>query len=350
MASDVGSDVEDFETSKQPQRRKKPIADEDDDQGGAAVVEHVEKKAKTTEGNDGEDEPVLGEARRGEEPPPSFVRPDHVLVPDQKNPDKMYARTMNVKDICSIITGCCAVPGVEAVLLTFSPQGLEFYTKPAKISPVCVSAFYSKSNFCTYKVSQTVKHVVQKSQLDDLKKRIAKDVEFLEITEGTEGFVAGGRRTYKTGGGCDFEINLDSLDESLISVTDMSTLRWNLQVRTASQHFADNVNFFDDTVKWIQLSVKPKLLEFTGIRDTGTTSKKVNQMINSEFAGEYHALFNKKLLKGVTAARDIHKALCISFNITESDFPVHFMYEMGQDHPQSHFSVYIAPCNAEDRD
>lgn len=358
--SDVGSDVEDFETSKAPQKRKKVAADDDDDAAGAAVVEHVEKKSKadlaTTAGatneEGAEEEDGVGEARRGEEPPPSFVRPDNVLDHEKKTDagGQMYTKTMNVKDICSIITGCCSVPGVEAVLLTFSPQGLEFYTKPAKISPVCVSAFYSKSNFCTYNVTDTVKHVVHKAELDDLKKRVAKDVEFLEITDGSDGFVVGGRRTYKTGSSCDFKINMTSMDETTLSVTDMSNLRWNLQVRTASQHFADNVAFFDDQVKWIQLAVKPKLLEFSGIRDTGSRSKQVNQMITSEFTGEYKALFNKKVLKGVTAARDINRALCISFNISENDFPVHFMYEMGQDQPQSHFSVYIAPCNAEDRD
>lgn len=363
MASDVGSDVEDFEATQGPRRRKKPITEEDEEAGApsaaAATTATTKKKPKTGKNSADEDagpaedaEEDPGPARRGEEPPPSFVRPDHVLEHDATQPGQMYAKTMNVKDICSIITGCCSVHGVETVLLTFSPLGLEFYTRAAQFSAMIVSAFYSKANFCQYNVHQTIKHVVRKSELDDLKKRIAKDVDFLEITNSTEGFIAGGRRTYKTGGGCDFQIQMNSMDETLLPVVDMSTLNWNMQVRTASQHFSDNVAFFGDQDKFIQLALKPKLLEFSGIRDTGSKSKQINQTIISEFTGQYRALFQKKMLKTVTAARDINRALCISFNLTElqSNFPVHFQYELGQDHPQSHFSVYIGPSNADDCD
>ena len=353
--SDVGSDAEDFETSASARRRKPPSDD-------AAESEAPLKKVRREDGptEDGaaaagaahdEDDPDLGEARYGEVPAPSFERPAHVLAApasDGKSSLNMYVKTLNVKDICSIITGCCSLPGVEAIMITFTPAGMEFYTKPSRVSPLVVQAFYGKSNFTTYQVSSDISHVVPKGELDDMKKRIAKEVEFLEIKDGTDGFVAGGRRTYKKGGSCDFHINLSSMEDNTIAVVDMSTLKFNLQVRTASQHFADNVAFFDDQVKYIQLAVKPKLLEFKGLRDTGSISKSIDQIINDGFSGEFKAIFTKKNLKAVTSARDINQALCISFNLTEMDFPIHFMYEMG--HDKSHFSVYIAALTADERD
>lgn len=235
--------------------------------------------------------------------------------------------------------------------MTFTPAGMEMYARP-NVSPAIVSAFYSKDNFREYKVDTSVRHVISKTELDDLKKKVSKDVEFLEISANADGYVIGGRRAYKIGGGCDFTIQLTAITpDTKIVVVDMSSMVWNLQVRTASQHFSDNVGFFDDSIEFVKLTVKPKLLEFKGIRDTGSTSKSINQVIQSQFSGEYKALFNKKMLKVVTAARDINRALCISFKIDESaaDFPVHFMYEMGQEKPQSHFSVYIAPCSGDER-
>jgi hypothetical protein len=183
--------------------------------------------------------------------------------------------------------------------------------------------------------------------LDDLKKRISKDVEFLEITDEVTGFVAGGRRTYKKGGGCDFNISLTTMEEDLVekSVNMAAALQFKMQIRTASQHFSDNIAFFDDQIKFIELSVKPSLLEFKGIRDSGTTSKTINQVINDGFFGEYVALFSRKQLKCVTSARDINQALCISYNTEKTNVgPVHFMYELDQAQPRSHFSVYMMPC------
>lgn len=353
--SDIGSDVEDFEKSEKSEtqsRRRKPTAEADGGTEAGTITEGTSKKLKIHDmfdettvvgggGGEGENDGV-GEPRRGEEPVSSFERPDHVLHCSE---ERMHVKTMNVKDICSIITGCCAMPGVEGVLVTFGLEGLEFYARPDRSAPLLAHAFYHKANFSKYQVTKKISRVVPKTELDDLKKRIAKDVEFLEISDGVDGFVAGGRRTYNTGGGCDFTINLSSMEESSVCIVDLSSVRWNMQVRTASKHFSDNISFFDEHVKWIELAVSSKLLAFNGLREAGTTSKSINQTISSDFQGQYKACFNRKNLKSVTSARDINRTLCISFNITTFDFPIHFMYEMGQEQPQSHFSVYVAPSN-----
>lgn len=77
----------------------------------------------------------------------------------------------------------------------------------------------------------------------------------------------GGQRTYKCGGECTFEINLTSIEVvPAIEILDMSNMQWNWEIRTASQHFADNVAFFDDQIEFIQMAIRQERLEFEGVR------------------------------------------------------------------------------------
>lgn len=330
--SDVGSDVEDFE-GRRPGKRAR-AAEPQATAPQPVVAEDEDEKAH--------------EAARGEAPVPVSQRPPNVLEAAHLAAHKMFVKSLSVKEMCNIISGCCSVPNMEAVMLTFSPQGLEFYGKPAAKGPVIVQAFYHKNNFSEYRVVRQIQYLIPKYELEDLKKHISKDVEAIEFTTHSNGFVVAGRRKYKNGGACDFQINLSNLDGIEYSVSDMSELRWNLQVRTASMHFSQNVNFFDDSIKHIQLVIKEDKLEFYGYNSFGVKSRHINQMLSSKFQGEHKAIFNKKMLKSVVGARDINKTLCISFNVTEQSFPVHFMYEMGQEQPQSHLSIYLLPMVADE--
>lgn len=348
--SDAGSDQEDFEASNNAGKKKRPTRDDE--------IEQAEKKPKTEaptqeeaeEKGDGEDDAPNEGPTRGEVPVVDYTPPDTVLDNAPKS-KQIYAKTLNVKDICNILGGCCAIPNIAEVIMTFKPTGLELYARPAT-SPVIVNAFYSnsKENFREYKVETTVEHTISKAELEDLKKKVGKDVEFLEFQNNAEGFKIGGRRVYKTGGSCDFTVQLTSISPQT-KVVDMSSLVWNLQICTASQQFFDNVSFFDESIEFIKLTLQSKSLVFKGFRDTGSATKSVIQPIQSEVTGGYDALFNKKMLKAVTSARDINRALCISFKLDDQTcMPVHFKYEMGKEAIQSHFSVYVAPMGGEERE
>lgn len=74
----------------------------------------------------------------------------------------------------------CTVPDVPILLCTFR------YAKPEG-SPSIVTAFLSNTTFSEYNIKHAIDYTISKAELDDLKKRVAKDVEFLEIRATEEG-------------------------------------------------------------------------------------------------------------------------------------------------------------------
>jgi len=242
--------------------------------------------------------------------------------------------------------GCCNIPNIEFVIMTFAQEGMQLYAKPSE-SSAAITAFLGKDYFSEYRVSKTTKRVLEKSRLESLKKKISKEVESLEITPlttGLEGYTFSGYRVYKTGGKCKFTFNCPERAED-IDVVDFSSSRWDWQIKTSSQKFKDNVEFIDDSNDYIQMSIKSDGLEFTGIRDTGHIGETINQEIEGKITDKFEALFQKKYLKILTSTKDLNRMLTISFNLESNTlFPVHFCYELDQSQPQSQFSCFIMPA------
>jgi len=259
----------------------------------------------------------------------------------------LYVKTQNVKDFANVLGGCCSIPGVAHVIMTFAPSGMQLYAKPND-SPTAVTVFFSREMFTEYKVTKETRRMLDKARLDSLKKKINKEVEFLEIRSWTDtpGFTFSGYRCYKTGGKCQFTFNIADVVHSM-EIFDMSTFKWNWQIRTSSQKFKDNIDFIDDSNEFIRVCIQDSSLEFCGIRDNGQVGEIVNQEIENKFTEKFEALFQKKYLKIVTSSKDLNKSLTISFNLDDPSnpdvLPVHFCYELDQATIQSKFSCFIVP-------
>ena len=329
IMSDVSDNEQDFEN---PKKRKT----DDDDEEPAATKRGKKKDEPLGVGDD--------EGNRGTLPEISFVRPSQAL--DAKDIDStMYAKTQGVKDLCNVLTGCCAVPGIEYIRMTFTPDGMQLDAIPTD-SPTMVQAFFNKDSFSEFKVSKVTTHVLSKVTLDNLKKKVAKDVEFLEITTNGAGFTVAGFRTYKTGRKCRFSILLGAMEQD-VPRPDLSLYSWNWMIRTSSQQLTDNISFFDDSNEFIRMTIKPDLLEWEGVKSSGAVTISIDQEIESKLTDKYEVIFQKKYLKIVTAAKDTNRTVSVKFNMDENVVPIHFMYELDKFQPASHFSAYIAPCNAD---
>jgi hypothetical protein len=201
--------------------------------------------------------------------------------------------------------------------------------------------------FTDYRVTKQTRRILDKNRLDSLKKKISKEVEFLEITSCTEypGYTFSGYRIYKTGGKCKFTVNISDVHNP-IHLVDMSDIEWSWHLRTSSQKFKDNVDFIDDSNEFIQMTIKSKSMEFRGVRDTGQIGETIDQETESKIEDtiKFDAMFQKRYLKIITATKDLNRSVNISFNLEDPDmppYPVHFSYEMDQSSPQSHFSAYL---------
>lgn len=282
-----------------------------------------------------------------DEPEMTFVTPQKV-VEDREYDDDFYVKTLAVKDFGNAIMGCTMNPGVEYVSMMFDPKGMQLYAKAAS-SPSVATTFFNKEMFEVYNVKKKFCRVLMKSRLESLKKRINKEVEFLEITnsEDGNGFKFSGHKVYKIGGKCAFSVNItDNAHDT--QVVDMSSIEYQWHLKTSSQKFKDNVEFIDDSNEYVQMVVKGNSIEFKGIRDTGDIGESIDQETESKISQDinFKSLFYKKYLKVITAVKDLNRTLNISFNLDDPDalvYPVHFSYELDKENPQSHFSAYLLP-------
>lgn len=312
--SDV-SDSEASETRYNVLKRKRPVGYEND----------MSKKKSSNEENTG------------------FSPVQDEKINDEKD---FFAKTMNVKDFCNVLVGFGNIPNLEHILVQFGPQGMMLYGKPME-SPVVVTSFWNKSMFQDYKCGEVFKKWVSKSRFENLRKKISKDVEYINIsniTEGTSGFKFSGDRLYKTGGKCHFSFNVFEWTCNVDPVEMNVTYSWH--VSTSSQKLKDNIDFMDDKSEFISVNLENKSLLFEGISETGLVAERIGHETEaSELSVKFNCLFYKRFLKIITSTQALHKTVTISFNPDEDTcvYPVLFSYTLDQSNPQSHFSAYLLP-------
>jgi len=320
-----------------------------------------ETEEKTDELVDEEEEEPKGKRRKVEstapkeveqhdkdvaQPERTFVQPTDILN-DQDHDPNMFVKTVNVKDFTTVLVGCCATPGCDNIVFTFAPEGLQIYTRPAQ-SPGIVTAFFNKEMFSEYRVTKTTQRVLEKSRLESLKKKISKEVLFIEITSWQEnpGFTFSGFRDYKTGGKCKFDFNIAEIVDP-VKIIDMKSLSWQWLVRTDAQKFRDNVDFIDDSNEFIKMTIYQNKVQFQGLRDTGQIGENITQdLVDSNVLEKFQALFHKKHMKVITATKDLNRSLNIAYNIPSENspiVPVHFFYELDQAQNRSVFSCFLLP-------
>lgn len=263
-------------------------------------------------------------------------------------------RTSNVKAFCNVLFALHSIPNVERILMQFSPAGMVMYAKPRE-SPVIVNSFWNAEGmFDEYVCSGQVSKWIAKERLETLRKKIAKEVEELVITslesESAAGYSISGECTYKSGGRCEFNINLFEWtcnDEPV-----QMDIVFNWHVTTSSQQLKANIDFMDDKGEFISMKLDQKKITFSGIAECGLVGESITHDIDEvglEVA--FNALFYKRFMKIVTAAQGLHSSVTISFNPDTSSavYPVQFLYQLDHSEQQSHFSAYLLPfVNAEE--
>jgi hypothetical protein len=266
----------------------------------------------------------------------------------------MKVKTLNVKDFRNTLVGCCNIPDISSIVITFTPQGMQIFAQP-QTSSTFVTTYFNKEFFSEYNVQCTTQRIVQKSRLDYLKKNISKDVTFLEITawHANSGFTFSGYRSYKSGGDCRFRVNIAEIIDASIDtkkIPDMSQFQWSYVLRCSSETFKNNIDFIDDDNESVRISIENNKIEFQGIQENGSEGESIVQEIESNISEKFDALFHKKHLKIITATKDLNRSLTIRFNIPSVEFavfPVVFCYELDNASPMSTMSCYMMPKGIE---
>jgi hypothetical protein len=271
-------------------------------------------------------------------------------TPDQeeKNSGGISAKTMNVKDFCTVLSGFGSTPDLSLVLFSFDSDGMKLYAKPAS-SPVVIQSFWNKSMFQGYKCEEKVMIWVQKSRLEEIRKRIVKDVECLHISsmpssDSNGGLIFSGSMAYKSGGSANFSINAFQY-ESTEEVYKMD-LEYNWHVVTSSEKFKTDVEFIVDGSECVSMRLENKELALRGVTDMGLIGEEIkHETDSSDLTVFFTSMFTKKYLKIVTSTQALHKTVNIAFIEDDSSVvkPVLFSYHLDQSSVQSHFSVYIVP-------
>jgi hypothetical protein len=195
--------------------------------------------------------------------------------------------------------------------------------------------------------------MVDLARIQSLKKRINKEIPFLEITSSKDptcpGFTFSGLKEYKTGGKAKFDFNIAEIVEDM-QITDFRGIKWQYLVQIDAQKFKDNVDFLDDNNEFIAITIHGKNIYFQGIRETGQKGEIIShELDNSDVPDKFEALFQKKQLKIVTHTRELNKMLNIAYNNDGIIWPVHFFYEMDQAQQRSVFSTILIPsCGNKD--
>jgi hypothetical protein len=259
--------------------------------------------------------------------------------------DQLFAKTMNIKDFCCIISGLGNIPNLEHVLFQFTHKGMLIYAKPVT-SPVMAISFWNPGMFQNYKCTGNISKWVSKCRLENLRKKISKDVQHLDIScisEGQPGLEFSGTRLVKTGGECKFSFNIFEWKVPLDPIK--IDINYNWHVSTAAEKFKDNIEFIDDKSELISIRLNKSSFVFQGITDTGLVAEEISHKTDSCVQVNFNCLFYKRYLKIITAAQSLHKTLNISFfpDEEEETYPVLFSYELDQSSPKSHFSVYVLP-------
>lgn len=258
-------------------------------------------------------------------------------------------RTLNVKQFVQVLTGLCEVPGVKYIHMELNPEGMSLYAAPPD-SPSFVKVFLNKATFVNYNVPSSVRRLFDADRIDKCLKKRLKDIAVLTISvaKGFEGFTFSGKKQYKNGGDCDFEIHLQDLDEPGHGVIDHTSFSLPWTVTTSSEKFHDNVDFMDNANEFVQIIISKSSIIFNGVKSTGEISEKITQDVETNMLREdFSFILTKDYLKIVSSTSDINKSLRISFKMDDADSylasPILFSYEIDQHFPPSHFSTYLCP-------
>lgn len=261
----------------------------------------------------------------------------------------LKAKTLNVKDFCTVVESMAKIPNLEHVYIEFDKTGMTIYAKPPS-SPVLTHTFWSESMFSVLMCTSPVKKWVSKKRLDMIRKKLGKDIQHITFTEmeNGAGFQISGEKQSKTGGMSDFYFNIA---EWTCTVQPFQlNIEYNWHVTTSSEKFKENMDFMDETCEIISINLHGQQFTFDGIDGTGQTVASIGHKTDS-FNNQlkFDALIYFKYLKIVSSAHSLHKSLNISFLKDKDDdvFPVLFSFTLDQTPPGSHFSVYILPL-AED--
>lgn len=307
-------------------RRGSPAAEEENKEDGPS------KRRKTSSQEEEEDTVKIAE-------PSHFVAQTKAT----QSQEALYVKTLNVSDFSVQLNSMCSLPNVESIFIKFDETGMTMYCHP-KQSPTIAISFWNRNTFEKYECKGEIKKWVSKDRLASLKKKISKDVKFLEVTlnQDSPGFCFSGYRTYDQGDGGNFSHNVYEWMNTEKPMNIPCQYKWH--VTTSSKKFKDNVDFIDDKNEFIGLNIMDKKLTFRGLVGEGDVAEKIDHETFTSISKEFYVLFYKKYLKVVTSAHGLNKSMTISFS-DENQYvpPTLFTYALDKEQPQSHFSVYIVP-------
>lgn len=268
---------------------------------------------------------------------------------DDENDVDFVIKTGSVKQFVNVLSGFGHMD-IECVVMAIAPSGMQLYAVHNKGAAV-LSAVFARSMFEPepFDVPGQVTRIFDRNRVESLKKKIAKDVESLEISNWPEGpgFKFKGEVNIK-GVRSFFEFYLAHRKVD-VEVVNLSRWLWHWQVITSAHTFKKNVEFIDNSNGFIELSLhKDGKIEFRGVQDTGEVGEVIGHQTESKLDQEFRAVFVKKLLRVVTASCALNNTLKIGFNLDERhiSWPVHFSYEIEPTVPPSIFSCFIMPAGS----
>ncbi len=267
--------------------------------------------------------------------------------------ESFYVKTLNVKDFINVITGCCSVPGADSIKITLDQAGMQLDCCNTGSTGAVVAAFFNPSYFLEFRVKTRHEFTVSKDRLEQLKKKISKEVAFLEIqlwlseNNSPMGLFFSGKREYKNGAKCsEFKFFISENTARVISWRTTPGMHYTTCIQIPSGSFKENINFLDDSNDFIAITLTADTLRFDGVQSCGIIGETIEQKLDNScsITTPYQALFQKRVLKVITSTGDLSKTLNISVNTDSTEVvPVLFSYDLDQLNPKSHFSCYTMP-------
>ena len=224
---------------------------------------------------------------------------------------------------------------------------MQLYSQAAG-GPGVAMSFWNKKMFDEYRCPNTIEMWLEKGRIDTLRKKIAKNVGSIKITELTMDAVAGlcfsGSRTYDQGGQSTFSFNAFNHDAGM-SVADFGMIRHDWHVTTSSQKFKGNVEFIGEDSEFVSFTIDKDTIIFEGVNEFAVVTESISHSVENSTRVKLSSMLFKRYLKVVSSAFDLHKSLTISFSSDNKNAPLLFSYDLDHEVPKSHFSVYLVPCH-----
>ena len=263
------------------------------------------------------------------------------------NTSSFVAETANLKDFCNVLLGIGNLPNLEYMFLKFNSDGMMLYGKPAS-SPAMALSFWNKQMFDKYHCPTTVKLWVSRNRMEGMRKQISKNVMSVKITqivnESYAGLCFSGSMNYDTGGKSVFDVNVFEQDACIPVLEPNVVFDWH--ITTSSQKLFDNVKWIDNSGEFVSFMIDRNRLTLEGLNDAAIVSDRISHDAENSTTAKFQCILLQRYLKVVTSTHDLHKSVTISFNPDNKNNPLLFSYPLDQASPQSHFSVYLVPCDA----